>query len=539
MPKINKEGISWVDNYLDDATLIYKQRAHCRRYIKEYEIDLRCFFDGVYSTHYRVNASIAYNLCVLYCQLSDSYQMEQWPGDFKLCDKARAYHFDFDAQLMQFSEKYQWQLSTQGADKLINKISQLRKELLTDDAFDEPFRLKEMAKLYFQLSYVLCQQQDENDFERGGRLGDGSLNEIDSKLIASLQELQIQFEARSFLKSVLGLKRRCDELSPFEPGENSLIYQKIMVMTLELLEDNWLDKLAIQLHSEACTNLINGLWLCHLSPEIFLAQFKQKKVELIEATRLISLHHFIEDLFLSFNIVMKLKGKQEYQDKLLHGSNLPDDIKLPLDEDNKSAIIDCIKELMLQAQAPTREDECVQIVDEMRQSFKYRFDPNRFIDALMSLGKVLQRMEHFGNGSNSVENVQRYFSAYYSKLSSQKLLIFFRHFQGHDLNYLMSSLQALSDGHHFEWMILPEGEASLTFFKDIYLQIDTLMQLLRNELALRMIETSQYRYQSPREHLSVRKRNQACLHRLVNIYLPLHSDEVCNEKLEALFDQLK
>ncbi len=102
----------------------------------------------------------------------------------------------------------------------------------------------------------------------------------------------------------------------------------------------------------------------------------------------------------------------------------------------------------------------------------------------------------------------------------------------------MSVIDALSHGECFDWLVLPQGEDVIRFFRELYLKINILLQSVRQELAHRSIDTSSYRYQSKRENLSVRKRNRACIVRLIAIYFPLRKQLNQNSQLENLFEQL-
>ena len=250
--------------------------------------------------------------------------------------------------------------------------------------------------------------------------------------------------------------------------------------------------------------------------------------------RLGFLHQYIELLENQLYSTALQHGLKPEVDYLFHGEELPQGIMIEVDEEFQEIIQLAIKSLKVKFTPENEEQITIDRLHDLGRAYKFWFNPNRLIDAVMVLQQRLvtedmpkKRIYWF---------FMKQMVVLYGQLNTTECLDLYGYFANNDSRYLLYTLFSIIQGTTLDW--LPELESNeKTAIRQVFHALHCVMEALREALKLRHATTEPYLYDLAKEHIQAGKRNQEAVFRVIAIYgcekLP-HNDTV-----EQLFNVIE
>ena len=280
--------------------------------------------------------------------------------------------------------------------------------------------------------------------------------------------------------------------------------------------------------------LINCLFFYKLYPERLYSQFIHPEKLLSVKIRLGMLHAFIEFVHHSAILILGQRGIHAEKDYLFHGDEIPQGIGVEEEHKFQEMIAMAVKNWRLTQLFYPDEVKASDKINEIARAYKFWFNPDRLIDAVMSF-----RTELTGSNAYNAED-DSYFASQmhllYQPVSTSQCIDLYGYFSNKDSCYLMRTLEASFEGEEIAALpVLTVSEKMA--IRQVYMNLDCVMNALRDELQHRHISTAPY----PRSHHSKEvlpgRRNLQAVRRILDIYLDKQIER--NLVLEKLFSEIE
>lgn len=312
-------------------------------------------------------------------------------------------------------------------------------------------------------------------------------------------------------------------------GENSIA----LTSQFAKLDDEQFTKFNELIASPEFVSLFNTILFYKINP-CNLYDFSMHPEKMISViNRLTTLYHFIEFFQQSLLRGLMQRGINNGYDYLFHGDELPDGIIVEADEQYREVIIEAIKHWQVMHIIDSDESLCRGRLVEIFRAYKFWFNPNRLIDAVVSLE---QDFSINLSGQDGHELFNQRMHLIYQQLSTTECLDLYGYFANKDSRYLMRSLQAASLGHQIVNfpMLKPAEQAKV---RQIYTVLECVMNSLRRELECRSISTVPYERDFKAKVIRPGRRNLQALCRILSLYGDNSAEE--NQRLNALFKEVE
>lgn len=278
--------------------------------------------------------------------------------------------------------------------------------------------------------------------------------------------------------------------------------------------------------------LINNLFFFKIHPQN-LYEHPIHPEKLISLKRRLSmLHSLVESIHQIVITTLQQRGFRADFDYLFHGEEMPDGVSIEPNEEYKNLIIVAVKEWGL-AQLLTNTVITHNELKDLFRAYKFWFNPNRFIDAVMVL-----RSQLTGNIEQD-EASDRFFLLQmillYHHLTTTQCIDLYGYFSNKDTSYLMRMLLAAHQGTSIPGFPILMNDEKKTI-RTIYLTIECVMNALRLELQNRHISTVAYRSNKDKK-INPGDRNTQALKRVLDLYCDKKNEE--NPVLEELFSVIE
>lgn len=314
-----------------------------------------------------------------------------------------------------------------------------------------------------------------------------------------------------------------------EVGDNTSLHYEQLIR----LNDNELLSIYGLFIREEYVALINCLFFYKLNPERLYRQLMHPEMLISTKARLGMLHAFIEFVHQSVIQILCQRGIHAEKDYLFHGNEIPQGIDVEEEHKFKELIVLAIKKWRLTQLFYSDEIKTFGKIDEIFRAYKFWFNPDRLIDAVMSLRAELA----VSNLYNTEDTL--YFTSQirllYKQVSTNQCIDLYGYFSNKDSCYLMRTLMAGFKGSEIDAGPLL-SESDKMAIEQVYISLDCMMNSLRDELQHRHISTAPY-LRSNHGKVAPGRRNLQALRRILELY---HDDKKGrNVALEQLFNELQ
>ncbi|MCL9683902.1 hypothetical protein [Legionella maioricensis] len=278
-------------------------------------------------------------------------------------------------------------------------------------------------------------------------------------------------------------------------------------------------------------NLVNAMFFYKLYPDkLFKELIHPEKLVSVRA-RVGLLHHYIELLENHLYSTALQQGLKPEVDYLLHGDELPQGIMIEVDEEFKAVIQEAIKKVKVKYTHESEEQVTLERLHDLGRAYKFWFNPNRLIDAVMVLQQRLVKDDIAEENKLSV--FRQKMILLYEQLSTTECLDLYGYFANNDSRYLLYTLFTIDRGHLLDW--LPAlNSIEKNAITRVFQALQCVMEALRDELKIRHAATEPYVYDLAKQQIHTGRRNRDAVFRIIAIY---GSETVTlNNTVEELFN---
>ncbi len=279
--------------------------------------------------------------------------------------------------------------------------------------------------------------------------------------------------------------------------------------------------------------LMSDIFFCKLYPQRLFKQALHPEKLVSVKSRLSLLYEVIEMLHQALVQTLVQRGLQPIQDYLFHGEELPQGIEMTVGDDSLEVIQLVIKSLRMNLMLVNECQLGVNQLDEVFRAYKFWFNPNRLIDAVMILD---QKTSSHGTRLAADDSMHQLILTIYRQRTTTECLDLYGYFANKDSSYLMRTLLVLKGGIDVSWLpTLTQVEKNAV--QRVYHRLEWVMNALRDELATRHITTAPYNRALPAKPITPGRRNRNAVARIITLYG--REDAEINAKIEQLFSAVE
>jgi hypothetical protein len=277
-------------------------------------------------------------------------------------------------------------------------------------------------------------------------------------------------------------------------------------------------------------NLVNAIFFYKLYPDKLFNELIHPEKLVSVRMRLGTLHQNIELLENQLYSTALRHGLKPGVDYLFHGDELPQGIMIEVDYEYQEIIQSAIKNLKIKYTHESEEQITIDRLHDLGLAYKFWFNPNRLIDAVMVLQQRLVT-EDISEENNLVILYQQ-MVILYGQLSTTECLDLYGYFANNDTRYLRYTLFSIIQEVPLDW--LPElNNSEKNAIHRVFHALQYIMEALREALKIRHVTTEPYIYDLAKDYLQAGRRNRDAVFRIISIYgsEQLHH----NDAVEQLF----
>lgn len=275
-------------------------------------------------------------------------------------------------------------------------------------------------------------------------------------------------------------------------------------------------QLALDFFSEPqLVNLVNAIFFYKLYPDQLFNELIHPEKLVSVRMRLGFLHEFIELLQQQLYRVSLQQGLKSGVDLLFHGEDLPQGILIEVDDDYREIIQLAVKNLKVKFTPENEEQVTSERLHDLGRAYKFWFNPNRLIDAVMVLQQRLVK--------DSVSDEDKFALFHqemlilYRQLTTTECLDLYGYFANKDSRYLLYTLFTIIQDKSLDWLP-PLNKSEKNAVAGVFHALQCVMEALRVELKNRHVTTEPYVYDLEKQYVQARRRNRDAVFRLIAIY---------------------
>ena len=278
-------------------------------------------------------------------------------------------------------------------------------------------------------------------------------------------------------------------------------------------------------------DLVNAIFFYKLYPEKLFSQVIHPEKLVSVRTRLSIVHSYIELMQKQLFHASLQNGLTPGVDRLLHEDELPQGIIFEVNENYKGIIQEAIKRLKVPFTPKNANKATLELLHDLKLAYKFWFNPNRLIDAVM----VLRQSLSGDTGSKAV--FQQEMLNLFGQLTTTECLDLYGYFANNDSRYLRYTFLAVINGTSFPWLpVLDEGDKAAV--ADVFDALSGVMEALRIELKNRHVLTEAYVDSVDKDNIHIGQRNRDAISRVITIYSKA-SSITGNAAMEELFRSIE
>ncbi|CAM2898237.1 Uncharacterised protein [Legionella steigerwaltii] len=280
-------------------------------------------------------------------------------------------------------------------------------------------------------------------------------------------------------------------------------------------------------------SLVNAIFFYKIHPEkLFVDVIHPEKLVSVQM-RLGVLHHYIELIQQQLHRVALQNGLIPDADYLLHDEELPQGIIIEINEKCRQMIQAAVKKLKANVSLSQEKQGAIDYLQDLKRAYKFSFNPNRLIDAVMVLQQNLlpeiveeQRSTVF----------QEKMVVLYRQLSTTECLDLYGYFANDDTRYLLYTFFKITQGGTFDWMPSLNREERMAVV-EVFDALSCVVEALCIELKNRHLLTETYMYDLAKPNINIGNPNRDAVFRVMKIYKP--TNVIPSDVIEQLFQSIE
>ncbi|MCW8387140.1 hypothetical protein OQJ15_12590 [Fluoribacter dumoffii] len=315
-------------------------------------------------------------------------------------------------------------------------------------------------------------------------------------------------------------------------NNNELLYNE-----LKTLFQEW-DSVHLQAALDYFSNrefaaLVNAIFFYKYHPDkLFSEGIHPEKLISVQA-RLEVIHHALELMQQQLYAAAFQKGLIPGLDYLLHDEELLAGITIEPYEEWRILIQTALKKLKTNASAIHLKHRAIDCLYDLKWAYKFCFNPNRLIDAVMLLQQHLladrSRHEHLIIFQEKMVDL-------YAQLTTTECLDLYGYFANKDTCSLLYIFLKLSQGDSFE-ELPPLGNEERAAITNVGDALCCVLESLRIELTRRHLRAEAYKYDLEKPDIKFAPHHRDAVLRVIHIYK--HAHETPDHIMEQLFQPLE
>ncbi|KTD81595.1 hypothetical protein [Legionella waltersii] len=280
-------------------------------------------------------------------------------------------------------------------------------------------------------------------------------------------------------------------------------------------------------------DFINAAFFYKLYPDKLFAEFIHPEKLVSVRMRVGLLHEIIEQLQEQLYNMAFHFGLQTSTDLIFHGDELPQGILIEVAPQHTELLQLAIKSLKVNFTPENNEQINIERLHDLRRAYKFWFNPNRLIDAVMVLLQRLVKEEK--DVELTFSNFHAEMIVLYKKLTTTECFDLYGYFSNNDSRCLLYTLELIISGKSLDW--LPSlREIERNAVQKVYRALKSVMEVLRIELKNRHVSTEPYK-QPENKAFEVDRRNREAVFRIIEVYGCENTPN--NDLLEKLFHDME
>lgn len=262
-------------------------------------------------------------------------------------------------------------------------------------------------------------------------------------------------------------------------------------------------------------NLVNAIFFYKLYPEQLFNELIHPEKLVSVRMRLSVLHQFIESVQKQMYSLAEQNGLKPGIDYLFHGNELPQGIMIEVNEDFREIIQSAVKKLKVQCTPENEMQVTLERLHDLALAYKFWFNPNRLIDAVMVLQQRLVKTSN--NDELNLELFHQEMLVLYRQLTTTECLDLYGYFANNDSRYLLYTLLTIIQKKPVDWLlsITPTERNAVTA---VFNALQCVMEALREALKSRHVNTEPYVYDLEKKNIHTGRRNREAVSRIIAIY---------------------
>lgn len=449
--------------------------------------------------NYRDKAQIKYELKYLESRLCwyfyEQHEFEYCPDEVKLlCERLICKYKEY---LKLIDDRYEYTLiadETHNWRSQYHLILELRRQLAKAVSVRKEIQLiNELISLYYHLKNASSAPLQRHSFY-----------DVSQECLHELRQLFKIDDLESWLIALVEFWNQYD----VQKIELSLLFHEWGFPQQQQVLDFFADPQLV--------NLINALFFYKVYPEKLFNEFIHPEKLVSVRVRLGLLHHYIETLQQqSYSTAMQY-GLKPNIDYLFHGDELPQGIMIDVHEEFTAIIQSSIKHLKIKSTTEDEEQVTIERLHDLGRAYKFWFNPNRLIDAVMVLQQRLVKNKI--EDENNLLLFHQEMIILFGQLTTTECLDLYGYFSNNDSRYLLYTLFIIfNEQQSLDW--LPSlNHAEQRAIADVFHALQCVMEALRVELKHRQVTTEPYVYDLAKQCVHAGRRNREAVLRVIMIY---------------------
>ena len=281
-------------------------------------------------------------------------------------------------------------------------------------------------------------------------------------------------------------------------------------------------------------DIVNSIFFYKLYPDKLFSEFIHPEKLVSVRVRLGIIHQFIETLQMQLFHLAHQHGLKPGVDYLFHGDELPQGIMIDVNEEHRVLIQDAVKNLKMVFSPENEIEVTLDRLHDLARAYKFWFNPNRLIDAVMVLEQRLTRfntIEHLKHAYFLDEMVELYM-----QLTTTECLDLYGYFANNDSRYLLSTLLAIIEEQPFDWLP-PLQSMERNAVNTVFEALKCVMEALREALKKRHVNTEAFHFELTKKRIQVGRRNREAVFRIIAIYG--REPVTISDEVEKLFNDVE
>ncbi|VEB33305.1 hypothetical protein [Legionella cherrii] len=279
--------------------------------------------------------------------------------------------------------------------------------------------------------------------------------------------------------------------------------------------------------------LVNAIFFYKFHPDKLFTEVIHPEKLISVQMRLGLLHHYIELIQQQLYRVALKNDLIPAVDYFLHNEEPPQGILIEINEEHRQLILAAVKKLRVNVSLSQEKPEDSDWLHDLKRAYKFSFNPNRLIDAVMMLQQSLLS-EVIEQEQRSVIFREKMVILYHQR-SSAECLDLYGYFANEDTRCLMYTFYKIVQASAIDWLPILNTEERITVL-NVFDALCCVLEALRIELKNRHLLAAPYRYDLADPNIDAGERNRDAVFRVIRVYqqIPVIPDNVIEELFQSI-----